>query len=90
MTEKKVKIKDLCKQKYLNALEDDDAEGRWAKEMARIVTGTIHEIVSAADRYNIDRDSAVQYFSDLVSVMASVSTFEHFAEGGETNDREAR
>lgn len=26
MTEKKVKIKDLCKQKYLNALEDDDDE----------------------------------------------------------------
>ena len=24
MTEKKAKIKDLCKQKYLNELEDDD------------------------------------------------------------------
>lgn len=59
----------------------------WAKEMVRIVTGTIYELVSAADRHNIDRDSAVQYFSDLFSVMASVSTFEHFAEGGGTNGK---
>ena len=58
----------------------------WANEMARIVADTIHELVSAADRHNIDRDSAVQYFSDLFSVMASISTFEHFAEGGETNE----
>ena len=51
----------------------------WEEEMTRIVNGTIHELVSAADRHNIDRDSAVQYFSDLFSVMASVCTFEHFA-----------
>ena len=54
----------------------------WAKEMVRIVTGTIHELVSAADRHNIDRDSAVQYFSDLFSVMASVATFEHYEMDG--------
>ena len=60
--------------KSLDAKEAD----AWAQEMVRIVTGTIHEVVSAADRHNIDRDSAVQYFSDLFSVMASVSTFQHF------------
>lgn len=54
----------------------------WAKEMVRIVTGTIHELVSAADRHNIDRDSAVQYFSDLFSVMASVATFEYYEMDG--------
>ena len=54
----------------------------WTMEMVSIVTDTIHELVSAADRNNIDRDSAVQYFSDLFSVMASICTFEHFAEGG--------
>lgn len=53
-----------------------------AKEMVRIVTGTIHELVSAADRHNIDRDSAVQYFSDLFSVMASVATFEYYEMDG--------
>ena len=42
--------------KSLSAKEAD----AWAQEMSRIVTGTIHELVSAADRHNIDRDSAVQ------------------------------
>ena len=74
----------FCSDDYESlAAKEADA---WAQEMSRIVTGTIHELVSAADRHNIDRDSAVQYFSDLFSVMASVSTFEHFTEGGENNE----
>lgn len=59
----------------------------WSSEMVRIVTGTIHELVAAADKHNIDRDSAVQYFSDLFSVMVSISTFEHFEPGGDPNGR---
>ena len=70
---------------YYESLTAKEADS-WAQEMARIVTGTIRELVSAADHHNIDRDSAVQYFSDLFSVMASVSTFEHFTEGGENNE----
>lgn len=53
----------------------------WGSEMARIITGTIHELLSAADRHNIDRDSAVQHFSALFSTMADVATFEHFELG---------
>jgi hypothetical protein len=54
----------------------------WASEMARIIGGTIHELIVAADKHNIDRDSAVQYYSDLFSAMVSVSTFEHYEMGG--------
>lgn len=50
----------------------------WASEMTRIVGGTIHELIAAADKHNIDRDSDVQYYSDLFSAMASVATFEHY------------
>lgn len=50
--------------------------------MTRIVGGTIHELIAAADKHNIDRDSAVQYYSDLFSAMASVATFEHYEMGG--------
>lgn len=53
----------------------------WASEMARIVGGTINELIRAADTHNIDRDSAIQYFADLFSLMASVTTFEHYEEG---------
>lgn len=55
----------------------------WASEMTRIVGGTIHELIAAADKHNIDRDSAVQYYSDLFSAMASVATFEHYEMDGE-------
>ena len=54
----------------------------WASEMSRIVCGTIHEQLAAADKHNIDRDSAVEYFSDLFSTMASVATFEHYEMDG--------
>lgn len=54
----------------------------WASEMTRIVVGTIHELITAADKHNIDRDSAVQYFFDLFSVMGNVATFEHYEMDG--------
>lgn len=54
----------------------------WASEMTRIVVGTIYELITAADKHNIDRDSAVQYFSDLFSVMGNVATFEHYEMDG--------
>ena len=50
--------------------------------MTRIVGCTIHELIAAADKHNIDRDSAVQYYSDLFSAMASVATFEHYEMDG--------
>jgi hypothetical protein len=39
-------------------------------------------LIAAADKHNIDRDSAVQYYSDLFSAMASVATFEHYEMDG--------
>ena len=51
--------------------------------MARVANMTIREILEAADRNNIDRDSAVQFFADLFLTMTSVATFEHFDLGGD-------
>lgn len=51
--------------------------------MARVVNVTIRGILEAADRNNIDRDSAVQFFADLFLTMTSVATFEHFDLGGD-------
>lgn len=53
----------------------------WTKEMQRITTGVIRELITAADKHNIDRDSAVQYFSDMFGFMVSISTFEQFKVG---------
>lgn len=51
--------------------------------MARVASVTIRGILEAADRNNIDRDSAVQFFADLFLTMTSVATFEHFDLGGD-------
>lgn len=66
----------------MNALTEKEAEA-WTSEMARVANMTIREILEAADRNNIDRDSAVQFFADLFLTMTSVATFEHFDLGGD-------
>ena len=60
----------------MNALTAKEAEA-WTSEMLRVANITIREILEAADRNNIDRDSAVQFFANLFLTMTSVATFEH-------------
>ena len=56
----------------MNALTAKEAEA-WTSEMARVANMTIREILEAADRNNIDRDSAVpdahwRYFWFLILI----------------------
>lgn len=60
----------------------------WASEMTRIVCDTIHELIAAADKHNIDCDSAVQYYSDLFSAMTSVATFAAPCAGAATDEED--
>lgn len=55
----------------------------WADEMSRIVVMAVDELISAANKHNVDRDSAIKYFADLFSAMADIATFEHFERGNE-------
>ena len=48
-----------------------------------IVKETIESLCICADNHNIDRDSFICYFASVFSVMAEISTFEHFGEEGE-------
>ena len=59
----------------------------WASEMSRIVCGTIHELLVAADNHNIDRDSAVEQFSDLFSILASAATFKFYKADDGADDK---
>lgn len=70
----------------MNALTAKEAEA-WTSEMARVTNMTIREILEAADRNNIDRDSAVQFFADLFLTMTSVATFKHFDLGGDPHEQ---
>ena len=70
----------------MNALTAKEAEA-WTSEMARVTNMTIREILEAADRNNIARDSAVQFFADLFLTMTSVATFKHFDLGGDPHGK---
>ena len=50
----------------------------WTEEMQRIIVGLVCDLVKTADKHNIDRDSAVQYFSELFSLISEISTFVNF------------
>ena len=39
-----------------------------------IVTDTIDKIIIYADEHNIDRDNFIEYFCDIFSAMAKIST----------------
>ncbi len=51
-----------------------------------IVTETINKLIACADKHNIDRDSFIKYFAVMFSTMAEITTFEHYKEGGKTDE----
>ena len=54
-------------------LNDNEKE-----ELALITVDTTKKIIAMADKNNIDRDSAMKFFSDLFAMMVSMSTFEEY------------
>ena len=56
-----------------------DAEHKaFVSDLTPIVLNTVHSLVELADKYNIDRDNVMEYFSTLFSTMAEISTFAGF------------
>ena len=52
-------------------------------DISGVVTGTIEKVLFIADKHNVDRDNAMEHFSQLLGAMVQISTFQHFGEGGE-------
>ena len=71
--------------KYTNKLYHEDLTEKEIKDVAKIVNETLSALVKCADKHNIDRDSFVRYFADMLLVMCEVSTFRDFnkEKGGE-------
>ena len=64
--------------KYTNELMLDDLTDAEIKDIAKIVDETVGALVKWADKNNIDRDSGVRYFADMLSTMCEVATFRNF------------
>ena len=50
----------------------------YMKDISTITKDLIKSILTIADRYNVDRDSAMQHFSKILSTMVDISTFRNF------------
>lgn len=65
---------------YLNGEEE------WAyfKDIRSLMLSTLSGVIAIADRYNVDRDNAMEHFATVFKVMQEVSTFSEF--GAEQED----
>ena len=43
-----------------------------------LISETLENIIVAADKHNVDRDNAVQYFASIFKNMAEISTFRNY------------
>lgn len=46
----------------------------WVKEFAEIVAVSVDKVIALADKYNVDRDNAMDYFA----TMTEISTFKNY------------
>lgn len=63
--------------------KDRDA---FISDTAEITTDLLHKLVEMADKHNVDRDNAVQYFASMFKMMVEISTFENYGKGEAAND----
>lgn len=63
---------------FLTGKEHDD----YVNDISGVMTGLIESVISVADKYNVDRNNAMEHFSQLLSATVQISTFEHYGEGG--------
>lgn len=63
--------------------KDRDA---FISDTATITTDLLHKLVKMADKHNVDRDNAVQYFASMFKTMAEISTFENYGKGETADD----
>lgn len=66
-------------QDYLNGKEYEC----YKNDISRVITDLIGKMIFIADKHNVDRDDVMQHFSQLLSVMVQIGTFEHFRKGDE-------
>ena len=66
-------------QEFLTGKEHDE----YVEDISGVMNDLIAKVVAVADKHNVDRDNAMQHFSQLLSAMVEISTFQNFGKGGE-------
>lgn len=62
----------------------DKEEKAFIKELTKkIINPTIDNVIALADKYNVDRDNAIESFSGIFNAMTKFCTFQNW-KGGDT------
>ena len=69
-------------EKYVDGLTEAESE-----DMAIIVSKTINEICLFSDKHNIDRDSMLKYFADMLTAFAEVASIQDYKFNHTHSDR---
>ena len=56
----------------------DKEYAAWNEEFAEIVASSVDKVIALADKYNVDRDNAMNYFAMNVAAMTEISTFKNY------------
>lgn len=57
------------------------------EDLQSIVTDTLASICAVADKHNIDRDSMLKYFADMLTAFAEVSSIDNYETNHTNADR---
>ena len=52
--------------------------GKEIEDLQNIVTDVLASICTMADKHNIDRDSMLKYFADMLTVFAEVASIQNY------------
>ena len=57
------------------------------EDLQNIVTDTLESVCAMADKHNIDRDSMLKYFADMLAAFAEVASIQNYETSHTNSDR---
>lgn len=58
--------------------ENNELPEEVEKDIKAIFKSTLYQVISCADKYNLDRDDCINYFTDILEFINSIATFKDF------------
>ena len=67
--------------------KQNDLTDKEIKDLQNIVTDTLASICTMADKHNIDRNSMLKYFADMLAAFAEVASIQNYETSHTNSDR---
>ena len=67
--------------------KQNDLTDKEIKDLQNIVTDTLASICTMADKHNIDRNSMLKYFADMLTAFAEVASIQNYETSHTNSDR---